>query len=132
MQTKFLAAALVLAYLLVGGTGTPALKAAEHAALHRLDFRVEGASCVGCLRRIGQKFRDSKGVFKADVSIYKPYWAIVIYDAKVTDLNKLKAAIADEHVKLVEVEDKSIQQIPIVIVPRGLDGPQKKADVHAK
>jgi hypothetical protein len=94
----------------------------QQAEYHRLDFRVEGASCVTCLRRIGQTFRDTRGVIKADVSIYRPYWAIIIYDAKQTNLNRLNEAIKTEHVKLVEVQDKAVPQVPAVIVPKALSG----------
>ena len=52
-----------------------------------MDFRVEGASCVACLMRTGNELRGAKGVIKADVSIYRPYWAIVIYDASQTNRN---------------------------------------------
>lgn len=102
-----------------------AAKAAPEALkanLHRLDFRVEGASCVTCLRRIGQTFRTSPGVLKADVSIYRPYWAIVIYDLKKTNLNKLTDAIKNEHVKLVDVEDKPISTVPAVVIPKSISG----------
>jgi hypothetical protein len=91
-------------------------------SVHRLDFRVEGASCVTCLRRISQTFRSCPGVFKADVSIYRPFWAIVIYDYKRTSLSKLTEAVKSEHVKLVDVEDKSISGVPAMLVPKTISG----------
>ena len=89
-------------------------------ALHRLDFRIQGASCVVCLRRIAKTFRDSKGVLKADVSIFRPYWAIVIYDAKETNLAKLTDAIKSEKVQLLEIEDKPISELPLLLIPKGI------------
>jgi len=102
-----------------------ALQAKETAAkpafsLHRMDFRVEGASCVACLMRTGNELRGAKGVIKADVSIYRPYWAIVIYDASQTNLEKMKKAITNEHVKLTDIEDKPIAEVPLIVIPKSL------------
>lgn len=86
--------------------------------LHRADFRVEGVSCVACLRRVAAGLRSCKGVLKADVSIYRPYWSIVIYDRSQTSIDQMRDAIKQEKVKLVDLEDKPIQSIPLVIVPK--------------
>lgn len=102
-------------------------KSTANAELHRLDFRVEGASCVVCLRRIGQELRDTKGVFKADVSIYKPNWAIVIYDAKKTNLEHFKSAVKAENVKFVDLEDKRISEMPFLVIPKGVGQSHNKS-----
>jgi hypothetical protein len=119
-------AALIAAFLTTALLGTiPGLEAKETPAkqagsLHRMDFRVEGASCVACLRRTGQELRSTKGVIKADVSIFRPYWAIVIYDASQTNLEKMKRSITNEHVKLMEVEDKPIAEVPLIVIPKSV------------
>jgi copper chaperone CopZ len=100
--------------------GKPAAGANQQQDLHRMDFRVEGASCVACLRRTGQELRDTKGVIKADVSIYRPYWAIVIYDAKQTNLEKMKDAVKLEKIRLVGVEDQKISAVPAIVIPKGV------------
>lgn len=102
---------------------------AQQAGLHRTDFRVEGASCVTCLRRIAKAMKESKGVLKADVSIYKPYWAIVIYDSKQTSFEQLSAIAKKEKVRFMEVEDKAIAEMPLIVIPKlGNSGP--KAATH--
>ncbi len=93
--------------------------------LHRADFRVTGASCVACLRRIGKTMREQKGVLKADVSIFKPYWAIVIYDAEHTNMDKVYEAIKGEKVKFDELEDKPIQSVPLIVIPKGMSKAQE-------
>jgi copper chaperone CopZ len=100
--------------------GKPATAPTQHQDLHRMDFRVEGASCVACLRRTSQELRDTKGVIKADVSIYRPYWAIVIYDAKQTNLEKMKEAVKVEKIRLVGVEDQKISAVPAIVIPKGV------------
>jgi hypothetical protein len=95
--------------------------------LHRADFRVSGASCVACLRRIGKTLREQKGVVKGDVSIFKPYWAIVIYDAGQTSMEKLLESVAKEKVKFEDIEDKSINSLPAIVIPKGLNN---KAEEH--
>ena len=120
-----LAPALALLLLTVSLL-SPAISLAEHSKrsagqdLHRADFRVEGASCVTCLRRIASTLRATRGVIKADISIYRPYWAIVIYDKKQTSIEKMNEAVKSEHIKMAELEDKSIPQVPAVIIPKGL------------
>lgn len=106
-------------------TPVMAAPAKTQESLHRVDFRVEGASCVTCLRRIAKTLRDSKGVLKSDVSIYKPYWSIVIYDAKTTNFQKLaEPIIKAESVKFQEVEDKPIAELPLIVIPK-LNTPPK-------
>ncbi len=90
----------------------------EQASLHRADFRVEGASCVTCLRRVAKAMRETKGVLKADVSIYKPYWAIVIYDSKTTTFDKISAVTKTEKVKFTGLEDKALAEMPLIVIPK--------------
>lgn len=93
--------------------------------LHRADFRVTGASCVACLRRIGKTIREQKGVLKADVSIFKPYWAIVIYDAELINMDKIYDVVKAEKVKFDEIEDKPIQSLPLIVIPKGMSKAQE-------
>lgn len=88
--------------------------------LRRADFRITGASCVSCLRRIGTKMREQKGVLKADVSIFKPYWGIVIYDSSTVNLNKIYDSVKEEKIKFEDIEDKPIANIPFIVIPKGL------------
>lgn len=98
-------------------------KSASKQNLHRADFRVTGASCVACLRRIGKTIRDQKGVLKADVSIFKPYWAIVIYEADQTNMEKIFDCVKHEKVKFEDIEDKSISALPLIVIPKGINKP---------
>lgn len=120
--------AMLAASAAQAGTKVAPAKPPAAQSLHRLDFRVEGASCVACLRKTGQELRESKGVLKADVSIYKPYWAIVIYDAKQTNLEAMKTSIKNQHVRLVDIEDKGISQVPAIIIPRSVNKPPTTSD----
>lgn len=88
------------------------------AALQRADFRVTGASCVACLRRVAQRMRGAPGVLKADVSIFKPYWGLVIYDRKQTTLKQIFDKSVEENVKFVDVDDKAIADMPVVLLPK--------------
>jgi hypothetical protein len=94
--------------------------------LHRVDFRVVGSSCVVCLRRVGKELRDSKGVLKADVSIFKPYWGIAVYDASQTNFAALEESIRKEKVRLEDVEDKPISELPALLLPKTTPADEKK------
>lgn len=87
-------------------------------SLQRADFRVTGASCVACLRRVAKRMREAPGVLKADVSIFRPYWSLVIYDKKKTTLKKVLDAAVEDKVKFAEVTDVSIAEMPVVLLPR--------------
>lgn len=120
---NLLVAALVAALL------TGQATAAQAADLHRADFRVEGSSCAACLRRVAKKLHAAPGVIKADVSIFRPYWGLVIYDAETTTTAKVFDAAKDEHVKMVELEDVKIAAVPTIVIPK--TGPAKTAALDA-
>ncbi|MBY0356684.1 MAG: heavy-metal-associated domain-containing protein [Candidatus Obscuribacterales bacterium] len=132
MKTSLISQSILILTLLSLPTNTPWLTsstawskpAAESSAkgqkLRRADFRVTGASCVSCLRRVGTKMREQKGVLKADVSIFKPYWGIVIYDSNTVNLNKIYDSVKDEKIKFEDIEDKPIANIPFIVIPKGL------------
>lgn len=99
--------------------------------LHRADFRVAGASCVGCIRRVGRILRAQRGVLKADVSIFRPYWAIVIYNSDEVNLDQLGEACKVEKVKFEEIEDKTISEVPLIVIPKGMNKvPESAAGGH--
>lgn len=124
---------LLMAATMVLGVAAPTIAAPASAGrattaekkggqkLHRADFRVAGASCVGCIRRVGRILRSQKGVLKADVSIFKPYWAIVIYNSDEVNLEQLGEACKVEKVKFEEIEDKSISEVPLIVIPKGMN-----------
>ncbi len=108
------------------GSGSASAAASESKSqsgekLHRADFRVSGASCVACLRRIGKTIREQPGVSTGDVSILRPYWAVVVYDASKTNMDKIFQSIAKEKVKFEDMDDKAIASLPLIVVPKGLD-----------
>lgn len=88
--------------------------------LHRADFRVKGASCVSCLRRISKTMREQPGVVKGDVSIFNPYWAIVIYDGNLTNMEKIYESVKGEKVSFEDLEDRVVDGIPLIVIPKGL------------
>lgn len=127
ITTMAIAVAVSLLSCLQPTSSPAANKQQTQSSLHRADFRVEGASCVACLRRIAKALRDAKGVLKADVSIYRPYWAIVIYDSKATAFDKLQAPILkQEKVRFSDIEDKTIAELPLIVIPK-VSAPPVKA-----
>ena len=65
-------------------------------------------------------FRHDKGVVKADVSVFRPYWSIIIYDSNQTDWKSIVDSIKKEHVKFAELTDEKIDAVPEIIIPKGL------------
>lgn len=96
----------------------PATKSSKN--MHRADFRVKGASCVACLRRISKTIRAQKGVLKGDVSIFSPYWAIVIFDGNQTNLDKIYESVKHEKVTFEDIEDRVVDGLPLIVIPKGM------------
>lgn len=125
--SSFCCLALIAALLISASVSFPSCASpgkkeasAPESGLHRADFKVEGASCVVCLRRVAKKLKGVAGVVKADVSIFRPYWALVVYDSKKTSLQKVFEAAGDEKVKFSEVEDVPLAEMPLVLLPRSV------------
>ena len=73
---------------------------------------------MSCIRRVAKRLKSGKGVLKADVSIYRPHWAVVIFESGKTDENELQKLIQKEKVKMVAVEKSDIDSVPAIVIPR--------------
>lgn len=102
----------------VTASKTPVAAKKTPGALQRADFRVTGASCVACLRRVAKRLREAPGVLKADVSIFRPYWGLVIYDKKKTTLKKVLDGAVEDKVQFAEVTDVAMAEMPIILLPK--------------
>ncbi len=88
----------------------------------RMDFRIDGASCVTCIRRVAQRIKKGKGVLQADISIYRPHWAVVIFETDKTDSSKVVELIKKEKkVEVVGLETQYLSSIPPIVIPRVKD-----------
>ena len=106
-------------------TGAASNSSAKTKNMHRADFRVKGASCVSCLRRIAKTMRTQAGVIKGDVSIFPPYWAIVIYDGDQTSLDKIYESVKHEKVTFEDKEDRVVDGLPLIVIPKGMGQQQE-------
>lgn len=77
--------------------------AAEREKTLRIEFKISGTDCPVCLGRIQGKIKALKGVKKAVVWTWPPYFGLVIYEANVLNWADVEKSIADEHVRLIEV-----------------------------
>ena len=97
-------------------------KSAVKTPLHRFDFRLEGVSCGRCIVNIRKALRLSKGVSRCEVALRKPYGGVVIYDPTQTDVKKLTqitiTADAKTTVTVKDPVDQSIQNVPVVLIPK--------------
>jgi copper chaperone CopZ len=86
-------------------------------SLHRADMRITGSSCATCLIRLEKKLRETPGVLKVVVSIYKPFNASVIYDKSKTDWPKIDQTLQSESVKAADFKDVSVDKVPLILEP---------------
>jgi hypothetical protein len=115
---------LILCLILVAGLQSllPA-RAAEVAAkgLHRVDFRLEKASCATCIRKVRTALRASIGVVACEIAFRKPYGAVVIFEPAKITVNKMKKvameADPNHHVELVDAVEKPINSVPTLLLP---------------
>lgn len=89
-------------------------------ALHRLDFKITGKSCAACLLGIQKRISKVPGAIKAAVQLQAPYAAVVLFDASKTNQKALltKAKETVPEVNFESIEDKAIDKVPIVLVPK--------------
>ncbi len=88
------------------------------AGLVRADFKVAGASCVQCIRRVSKQLRARPGVLKSDVSIFAPHWAVVIFDSQHTSLEKILKGVTEEKIRFEAIEKTTLSDMPLVVLPR--------------
>ena len=88
--------------------------------LHRAEFQVTGSNCASCLRHFALTLACSPGVLKADVSIYQPYWGIVVYDQRKISFTKIVAVAKNQRLGLVSVYDQPIKRMPALLIPKGI------------
>jgi len=93
-------------------------RAAEKAALHRVDMQVVGSSCAACLIRIEKKLKAEKGVVKVVVSIFKPFKSAIIYDSSRTNWKKISKVLQGEKVTAGQLTDIPINDVPLVLEPK--------------
>jgi copper chaperone CopZ len=94
--------------------------------LHRLDFRVEGKSCAACLLAIQRKINSLPGVKRAVVMLKRPFGASVIYQDDQIKQEEILVIVKDKepNVKIVDINDSGIANIPSVIIPPFVPTPE--------
>ncbi|HEY9869266.1 MAG TPA: heavy-metal-associated domain-containing protein [Candidatus Obscuribacterales bacterium] len=98
----------------------PATKAHNESRFSRVDFQVRGSTCVACIRRVAKKLQSARGVVLADVSIFKPYPAVLVYDRSKTNFQEIRLAVKDEPVRFEQVEESALSTVPAVVLPRSV------------
>lgn len=93
-------------------------RAGEH-AYQRVDFQLRGSKCVACIRRVIKKLQKEKGVLKVDISIFPPYWGVVLLDKDKTDFDRAFERVKKEDfVRSEKVERKDLDEVPPLVIPR--------------
>ncbi len=114
-------AGLLLSLLCIAPAGNRSLAAqgqtGSSGCIKRADFQMSGARCVLCLREAAWSLRQQPGVIKADVSIYNPHWAVVIYDCGKTSLAAIMRPLAKQHVFASRVNESALAGVPSVVIP---------------
>lgn len=110
--------------LLMGGLICQIISTASAAAkgnksqFHRLDFKIEGASCAACLIRLEKKFKSIEGMQKVMVSIHKPYQAVLISEAGKFKMSAVDKAIKSENARMAGLAESDLDELPIIIAPK--------------
>lgn len=85
---------------------------------HRLDFKIEGASCAACLIRLEKKFKGIDGMQKVMVSIHKPYQAVLISEGSKFKMSAVEKAIKSENARMAGLAESDLDELPIIIAPK--------------
>jgi copper chaperone CopZ len=114
---------ILVLILFVSSFSTLAAPAAEIAAkgLHRLDFRLEKASCPTCIIKVRKALRATTGVVACETALRKPYGAVIIFQPDKVTVDKMKKvaqeADPNKRVEFADVLDKPINSVPALLLP---------------
>jgi len=90
--------------------------------LHRLDFRLDKASCASCILKVRKALRAAPGILKCEIALRKPYGAVVIYEPNKIKADKMqiiaREADPNKRVELVDQMDEPIKAIPTLLLPK--------------
>jgi len=90
--------------------------------LHRLDFRLEKASCASCILKVRKALRAAPGILKCEIALRKPYGAVVIYEPNKIKADKMqniaREADPNKRVEFAEQMDEPINAIPTLLLPK--------------
>ncbi|MBS2005876.1 MAG: heavy-metal-associated domain-containing protein [Cyanobacteria bacterium SZAS TMP-1] len=101
----------------------PAAKpAAAVKGLHRLDFRLEHATCPSCILKVRKALRATPGIEKCEIALRKPYGGVVIFDPAKVNAEKMQVvareADPNKRVELADLLDQPITTIPALLLPK--------------
>jgi hypothetical protein len=69
---------------------------------------------------VAKKLKAAGGVLLADISIFSPHPAVVVYDRSKTSFQEIVRSVKDEPVRFEQVEEITLSSVPAVVVPKSL------------
>lgn len=89
-----------------------ASNAAATQALHHAKFRVPGASCISCIRRLEREMRQKPGVILAHAVKTSPFVMEIYYDGNILKLNTIFDSLKAEGYTVSDVLNEPVSSIP--------------------
>lgn len=83
-------------------------------ALHHAKFRVPGASCFSCIRRLEREIRQRPGVLLAHAVKTSPFVMEIYYDSNILKLNTIFDSLKDQGYLVSDVFNEPVSSVPTV------------------
>jgi len=80
--------------------------------LRQAELRLNGASCLACLRQIERELRHTDGVLQVEMAFKPPAVADVVYDASTIKLRALTGPLEKRGYFIEVLSDRAIAKIP--------------------
>jgi len=83
-------------------------------ALHHAKFRIPGASCISCIRRLEREIRQRQGVLLAHAVKTSPFVMEIYYDSNILKLNTIFDSLKDQGYVVSDVLNEPVNAVPTV------------------
>lgn len=94
-------------------------------ALHHAKFRVPGASCISCIRRLEREMRQTPGVILAHAVKVSPFVMELYYDGNILKLNTIFDSLKAQGYIVSDVLNEPVTSIPALAVNKDVNPDEK-------
>ncbi|MBX9878421.1 MAG: heavy-metal-associated domain-containing protein [Candidatus Obscuribacterales bacterium] len=100
-------------------------------ALHHAKFRVPGASCISCIRRLEREVRQTPGVILAHAVKTSPFIMELYYDSNILKLTTIFDSLKAEGYIVSDVLNEPVNSIPALATSKDVNPEERLKSLPA-
>lgn len=105
--------------------------ASSSQALHHAKFRVPGASCISCIRRLEREVRQTPGVILAHAVKTSPFIMELYYDGNILKLTTIFDSLKAEGYLVSDVLNEPVNSIPALATSKDVNPEERLKSLPA-